>query len=34
MKDKFIWKTIGHQRQKIFLEKSIIKDAVSQARRI
>jgi DNA polymerase-3 subunit delta' len=31
MKDKFIWKTIGHQRQKFFLEKSIIKDAVSQA---
>ena len=31
MKDKFIWKTIGHQRQKKFLEKSIIKNAVSQA---
>ena len=31
MEDKFIWKTIGHQRQKNFLEKSIIKDAVSQA---
>jgi DNA polymerase-3 subunit delta' len=31
MKDKFIWKTVGHQRQKNFLEKSIIKNAVSQA---
>jgi DNA polymerase-3 subunit delta' len=31
MEDKFIWKTIGHQQQKNFLEKSIIKDAVSQA---
>ncbi len=31
MKDKFVWKTIGHQRQKNFLEKSIIKNAISQA---
>lgn len=31
MKDKFIWKTIGHQRQKNFLKKSIAKDTISQA---